>query len=192
MALTLFSIKQKENEQLRGYIRRFTLATLEVSITLEEVLITALSQGLRGGEFFKAISLDPPRSFDEALRRAERYINLEEAQRTKMAEVTSPNDKANGREETRKMGAGPSRQEAVPEGMSGNRRIGPRFDEYAPLVTTPLKILMTIEKHPMLKWPKTYSEVPRKSPAAGSFCRFHNDYGHSTDDCQPPSSASLP
>lgn len=101
-----------------------------------------------------------------------------------MVEAAGPSDKNRGREEIRKPGTGPLSQEPVPEMRTGNRRSGPRFDEYAPLVATPSRILMTIEKHPMLRCPRTYSEVPRKSPAAGSFCRFHNDYSHATDDCQ--------
>lgn len=119
-------------------------------------------------------------TFDQLLERAERYINLEEAQKIKKDErgAQAP-DRRRGNEESKRIEPSDFRWESFPE-----RREGPRFDQYAPLISAPLHILMTIERSPILKWPSTYSQVPRKSPVAGGFCRFHNDYGHSTDECQ--------
>ncbi|XP_012831554.1 PREDICTED: uncharacterized protein LOC105952536 [Erythranthe guttata] len=34
-----------------------------------------------------------------------------------------------------------------------------------------------------LRWPRFAREEPRRSPALGTFCRFHNEYGHTTDEC---------
>lgn len=178
--ITLFSIKQRVEEPLREYVKRFTAAMLEVPIASEEILISAMAQGLREGDLFRSLALEPVPSFDMLLERAEKYINLEEAQKIKKEEnETARVDQKRGREEGKKQDPVTIRKDAPRE-----RRIGPRFDQYSPLKAAPSQILATIERSPMLRWPATYSQVPRRAPSAGGFCRFHNDYGHVTDECQ--------
>lgn len=119
-------------------------------------------------------------SFDQLLERAERYINLEEAQKIKKEERrVATFDKRKIRDDVRRADPPNFKRETFQE-----RRVGPQFDQYAPLTSAPSHILMTLERSPMLRWPSTYAQVPRKSPATGGFFRFHNDYGHSTDECQ--------
>lgn len=178
--ITLFSIKQQMEESLRAYVKRFNTAMLEVPAASEEIKISAMTQGLREGDLFRSLALDPVSTFDRLLERAERYINLEEAQKIKKEERgAQAQDRKNGKKDPRRPELPGYKRETFPE-----RRIGPRFDQYAPLTTAPSHILMTIERSPLIKWPSTYSQVPKKSPAAGGFCRFHYDYGHSTDECQ--------
>ncbi|XP_012833285.1 PREDICTED: uncharacterized protein LOC105954155 [Erythranthe guttata] len=178
--LTLFAVRQKENEPLRSYVQRFNSATLEVPATSEEVLINALAQGLRMGEFFDSLSKKAPVSFNDLLRRAEKYINAEEARRSRTMESTQPAERRRERprEEMRKQEPTPRREPGM------DRRVGPRFENYAPLSSAPSEILVAIANHPKLKWPRTYAEVPRKSANAGPYCKFHNEHGHSTDECQ--------
>ncbi|KAI3448580.1 hypothetical protein Pfo_005245 [Paulownia fortunei] len=92
-SLTLFSIKQKDNEALRSYIKRFTAAALEVPSATQEVLSNALAQGLQDGEFFRSLAKKSARSFDDLLARAEKYINMEEAQRMKRDEGERKRDR---------------------------------------------------------------------------------------------------
>lgn len=103
-----------------------------------------------------------------------------------MAETNPPNERKRGREETRRVEPAVPRRDAVEDRREAGpeRRVGSLFDHYAPLVSPSSQILMTIEEHPMRRWPKTYSEVPKKSHSLGSFCRLHNDYGHTTDECE--------
>ncbi|KAI3458805.1 hypothetical protein Pfo_015468 [Paulownia fortunei] len=75
MSLTLFSIKQKDNEALRSYIKRFTAAALE------------------DGEFFRSLAKKSARSFDDLLGRVEKYINMQEAQRMKRDEGERKRDR---------------------------------------------------------------------------------------------------
>lgn len=44
--LALFSLKQKENERLRSYVKRFTSAALDIPSATQEVLVKALAQSL--------------------------------------------------------------------------------------------------------------------------------------------------
>lgn len=62
------------------------MAMLEVPGASEEIKIRAMTQGLREGDLFRSLALDPIITFDRLLERAERYINLEEAQRIKKEE----------------------------------------------------------------------------------------------------------
>lgn len=52
MVPSLFTIKQRACETLRNYIRRLNKATLEVSSSTPEILVSAFSQGMYEGEFF--------------------------------------------------------------------------------------------------------------------------------------------
>ncbi|XP_012833437.1 PREDICTED: uncharacterized protein LOC105954309 [Erythranthe guttata] len=178
--LTLFAVRQREGEYLRSFIKRFISATLEVPITLEEVLISALAQGLRAGDFFTSLSKKPPASFNALLKKAERYMNAEEAVHNKFGESKGGYEAKREKKEDRIQ----KPTQLARREVQNERKIGPRFDSYAPLVAQPGEILLAIENNPKLKWPRTYAEAPKRSPTLGSFCRFHNDYGHTTNECQ--------
>ncbi|XP_012852522.1 PREDICTED: uncharacterized protein LOC105972126 [Erythranthe guttata] len=178
--LTLFAVRQRDGESLRSFIKRFISATLEVPITSEEVLISALAQGLRAGDFFTSLSKKPPASFNALLKKAERYMNAEEAVHNKFGEAKGNHEAKRERKEDRMQRP----TQLARREVQSERKIGPRFDSYAALVAQPGEILLSIENNPKLKWPRTYAEAPKRSPTQGSFCRFHNDYGHTTNECQ--------
>ncbi|XP_073064179.1 uncharacterized protein [Primulina eburnea] len=79
--LSMFVMKQQENETLREFVQRFNSAALEIPAATPDIMISAFTQGLRGGEFFKSLVKKPPLSYDDLLARAEKYVNLEDAQR---------------------------------------------------------------------------------------------------------------
>ncbi|XP_073121510.1 uncharacterized protein [Henckelia pumila] len=78
-AYSLFEVKQLGEEFLRTYIKNFNKADLEVPTCAQETKITAFTQGLWEGEFFKSLVKKSPRTFEDLLARAEKYINMEEA-----------------------------------------------------------------------------------------------------------------
>ncbi|XP_073044289.1 uncharacterized protein [Primulina eburnea] len=84
--LSLFVMKQQEGETLREFVQRFNNVALEIPAVTPDIMISAFTQGLRGGEFFKSLVKKPPSSYDDLLARAEKYINLEDAQRHKRME----------------------------------------------------------------------------------------------------------
>ncbi|XP_073130434.1 uncharacterized protein [Henckelia pumila] len=81
--LSLFEIKQLNEESLRAYIKKFNRVALEVPACAPETKITAFTQGLREGEFFRFLVQRAPRYFEDLLAQAEKYISMEEAQRQK-------------------------------------------------------------------------------------------------------------
>ncbi|XP_073291060.1 uncharacterized protein [Primulina huaijiensis] len=105
--LSLFVMKQQETETLREFIRRFNDAALDIPDASPDIIISAFTQGLRGGEFFKSLVKKPPSSYDDLLSRAEKYVNLEDAQRHKRMEQRSGGSRVEGAERGgRKRGAG--------------------------------------------------------------------------------------
>ncbi|KAK6140855.1 hypothetical protein DH2020_025387 [Rehmannia glutinosa] len=87
-----------EHEPLRGYVKRFNSAALDVPSATQEVLSSALSQGLQESDFFKSIAKRPAKNFDDLLASAEKYVNLEQAQKGKK-------DKSREKEEGQGRGA---------------------------------------------------------------------------------------
>ncbi|XP_012837662.1 PREDICTED: uncharacterized protein LOC105958201 [Erythranthe guttata] len=171
-----------EKESLRNYIKRFTSATLEVPTTSDEVLMASLSQGLRDDEFFRALALEPSPDFDNLLGRASRFINLEEARQQNIEE--SPQALGVRTNETRKGKEPVPPRRDTSSGRSNAQDIKcPRYQSYQPLIAPLSNVLCTIEKRNDLRWPRFAREEPRRSPALGNFCRFHNEYGHTTDEC---------
>ncbi|KAL0416110.1 UNVERIFIED_CONTAM: hypothetical protein Slati_3442900 [Sesamum latifolium] len=81
--LSLFAVRQKDDEPLKEYLQRFNTAALEVPATTQEVKASAFSQGLLDGDFFKSLAKKPVAKFDALLARATKYINMEEAQAAK-------------------------------------------------------------------------------------------------------------
>ncbi|XP_075507438.1 uncharacterized protein LOC142544263 [Primulina tabacum] len=90
--LSLFVIKQQEAETLREFVQPFNNAAVEIPAATPDIMISAFTQGLRGGEFFKSLVKKPPSSYDDLLARAEKYVNFEDAQpnRDKVMEVREP------------------------------------------------------------------------------------------------------
>ncbi|XP_075500196.1 uncharacterized protein LOC142538781 [Primulina tabacum] len=105
--LSMFVMKQQEAETLREFVQRFNSATLEIPAATPDIMISAFTQGLRGGEFFKSLVKKPPSSYDDLLARAEKYVNLEDAQRYRRMENRHGGSRVEGAERGgKKRGAG--------------------------------------------------------------------------------------
>ncbi|KAL0421005.1 UNVERIFIED_CONTAM: hypothetical protein Slati_3123400 [Sesamum latifolium] len=53
MELSLFAVRQKDNETLKEYLQRFNVAALEVPSATQEVKASAFFQGLLDGGFLQ-------------------------------------------------------------------------------------------------------------------------------------------
>ncbi|XP_073153066.1 uncharacterized protein [Henckelia pumila] len=76
---------KQDQETLRKFIQHFNGAALEVSTATPDILISAFTQGLKGGEFFKSLVKKPPSSYDDLLARAEKdkVMGVDEGRRRK-------------------------------------------------------------------------------------------------------------
>ena len=75
----LLTIKQGEKETLRSYVTRFTQGMLEVDETNDKVQLTTFKAGLKSRDFVASLAKNPPKSMAEALLKAQKYMNSEEA-----------------------------------------------------------------------------------------------------------------
>ncbi|XP_052189934.1 uncharacterized protein LOC127799746 [Diospyros lotus] len=128
-----------------------------------------------------SMALTPPRTFTEALARANKYINAEEVMKVKRAE--QPDRKEREKEKKKpvveqKTDYRPSRAPDRP-GFGGAR--GSPVN-YTPLNTSRAEILLALEDKNYLRRPPPLKSPPN-TRSKKKYCRFHRDHGHDTEDC---------
>ena len=64
---------------MRSYVTRFTQGMLEVDETNDKVQLTTFKAGLKSKEFVASLAKNPPKTMAEALLKAQKYMNIEEA-----------------------------------------------------------------------------------------------------------------
>ncbi|KAL0457977.1 UNVERIFIED_CONTAM: hypothetical protein Slati_0424900 [Sesamum latifolium] len=75
--ISLFGVKQEDNESLRAYVQCFNTTILEDPTAHQEVLVSAFTQGLYGDPLFESLTKKPAVDYLDVLTRAEKYMNLE-------------------------------------------------------------------------------------------------------------------
>jgi Retrotransposon gag protein len=166
----LFNTKQRGDETLRQYLTRYNKVRLEVPSANEDIWMNALVNGIRKGPFFDSLIVKAPRNFGELLQEAESYIHLEEASKIK-------EDADKGKDKRNRDGKSSETRDRDDKGMSSGH-----IKKYTPLTHPREEILQAMEKMRDLRWPRTYSTSPKREES-DYFCRFHNDYGHTTESC---------
>ncbi|XP_073123141.1 uncharacterized protein [Henckelia pumila] len=157
--LSLFEVKQVGEESLRAYIKKFNKITLEIPACAPKTRITAFTQGLREGKFFRSLVKKTPRNFEDLLARAEKYINMEEAQKQKRDK-----DKREGNRE---------RGNRNNSGGGKNDYLGRLMAHALPKVTRDRGVHVCEE------------EVRQTSQkGAGKYCSIHEVNTHDTSECR--------
>ncbi|XP_075504634.1 uncharacterized protein LOC142542074 [Primulina tabacum] len=160
-AFSLFEVKQNPEESLRAYIRRFNRVALDVPTCATETKTTAFTQGLREGEFFKSLTKKVPGDFEDLLSRAEKYINMEKAQKQ--------NREAVRKEKGDRM--------SKPEERGQKRGNTGHFSHHVPL-----KIAQEREVQECSRDLDPDHQLSR--PEKSGFCSFHKVCHHNTENCK--------
>ncbi|KAL0439136.1 UNVERIFIED_CONTAM: hypothetical protein Slati_2396600 [Sesamum latifolium] len=140
----------------------------------QEVKASAFSQGLLDGDFFKSLAKKSVSKFDALLAPAAKYINMEDTQAAK------------------KESRGEKRKETKEEALSKKPHVDtrdrkPPFQRvnvvYTPLIVPITQALMAVEGKGLLTRPRSWKGNPQR-PKSDKFCHFHNNYGHTTEECR--------
>ncbi|XP_073017963.1 uncharacterized protein [Primulina eburnea] len=123
-----------------------SLAALEISAATPEIMISAFTHGLRGGEFFKSLVKKPPSSYDDLLARAEKYVNLEDAQQHRRMEQQPGESRVEGAERG-------GRKRGARERYEDKARSGGQFSSHVPLDRSRDKVMEVRE--PERRWEKS-------------------------------------
>ncbi|XP_074559159.1 uncharacterized protein LOC141815103 [Curcuma longa] len=164
--MDLFSVKQKSKESLKQYVRRFNQEAREVPAAQSEVLVSAFSQGLIEGDFFRSLIKKPPENFDALLTRADKYIHVEEAQSARRTNADSHHH------------GGPSQQSAP--AVRTERRPPPQplrrpEPEHHARPEVGPRVIQAVNSRPaQSSGPSRW--LPR-------FCAYHKSRTHDTRDC---------
>ncbi|KAK2997639.1 hypothetical protein RJ639_026632 [Escallonia herrerae] len=127
--------------------------------------------------WFKSLQPSPPGNMKALLEKANKYIQAEEYLETHRER------RGEGKPEQKKR----PREITPPEGKSAKR---PKHDErrpkdtfnLTPLNARPSQILHEIKDNKALQWPDRMKSRPNKRNK-DLWCHFHNDHGHTTDNC---------
>ncbi|XP_073119774.1 uncharacterized protein [Henckelia pumila] len=171
---SLFAIKQREHENLRVYIRRFSALALEVPAATPDLLISAFMQGLDTKDFLKSLIKRPAETYEELLARAEKYVNMEEIQVSRAAmKRERPKSPKGNRVPNNNSGMGqPFRPVLLGE-----------FTSLTPLRMNKVRALQICDDRKLTQRPPWAEKGPRNRES-DKYCHFHNEYGHTTEDCR--------
>ncbi|XP_022880800.1 uncharacterized protein LOC111398077 [Olea europaea var. sylvestris] len=80
-AIGLMQVVQDKDESLQEYLARFSLATLGIRDLQMFAVVTALMNGTRNRAFKMSLSKNPPESMHDLLKKGDKYVDAEEAEK---------------------------------------------------------------------------------------------------------------
>ncbi|KAI5424009.1 hypothetical protein KIW84_030288 [Lathyrus oleraceus] len=157
--------------------------------TTEHMKKYLLERGLLpGSELSRAVGIEPPRTLNELLHKAQAYIRYEEKQ---VAHNASSGRNAGETEHSKREDTsisrrnGDKRREERPREPREGRGPAGRYSEYT-LLTAPRERILaecinSEFKQGRVRFPKP--SAPKPHTDKSKYCRFHRSHGHVTEDC---------
>ncbi|KAI5418790.1 hypothetical protein KIW84_043134 [Lathyrus oleraceus] len=157
--------------------------------TTEHMKKYLLERGLLpGNELSRAVGIEPPRTLNELLHKAQAYIRYEEKQVAHNARSgrNAGETEHSKREDTSiSRRNGDKRREERPRELREGRGPAGRYSEYT-LLTAPRERILaecinSEFKQGRVRFPKP--SAPKPHTDKSKYCRFHRSHGHVTEDC---------
>ena len=142
--------------------------------------LTTFKPGLKSRDFVASLAKNPPKIMAEALLKAQKYMNAEEA----LAAIDGVDKtKKKEKEDDRRRQKRDRTDRWNDEGNKRKEDKNPRLVKFTLLVMPVDQILTEIRDEPSLKWPRPLHSSPNMHDKR-KYCRFHKDHGHYTKDCR--------
>ncbi|GJY25944.1 reverse transcriptase domain-containing protein [Tanacetum coccineum] len=166
----IHNIKQRDGETIEEFMERFKVETGRMKGAPECMRISEFMHGVNNPELTKRLNEHVPKTMEEMLITTTAFIRGEAAAAGKKKGHTS------WRTQDQSKRHGSERR----SDFRGQPRDGRGSSKFTPLTRTPKEILTT-EAGKFKPPPPMVTPVEKRS--SNKFCDFHNDKGHSTDEC---------
>ncbi|XP_031116588.1 uncharacterized protein LOC116020244 [Ipomoea triloba] len=177
--LHLSRVHQDEGEALKTYLARWQKEVQTIEGLDEQVVITFFMESLRAGKLFIDLHNDRPKTYVEAIQRASRQVDTEEAVRQKRqreaagSSSTKPQPESRSRTEPERTSRTKTRR--------GPARVG--VPPHRPTVAQPVhEVKDSLPPPPPLK-PGDQPEVLPPGGVSSKYCRYHRSTTHTTNEC---------
>ena len=128
----LLNIQQAEGESLRQYVTRFNKELLQVDKAEDQVILTTFQARLLPRDFFFSITKSPPKTVAELLRKAQKYMNAEDAVLAKEMKGKRKRDEGTSSNHNKKKETQSVRQTIGKKKELPNKK--PKFTNFTPLI----------------------------------------------------------
>ncbi|GKC42281.1 reverse transcriptase domain-containing protein [Tanacetum coccineum] len=166
----IHNIKQRDGETIEEFMERFKVETGRMKGAPECMRISGFMHGVNNPELTKRLNEHVPKTMEEMMIATTAFIRGEAAAAGKKKGQTSWRA-----QEQSKRHASERRSD-----FRSQPREGRGSSRFTPLTRTPKEILAT-EAGKFKPPPPMVTPVEKRS--SNKFCDFHNDKGHSTDEC---------
>ncbi|XP_019154324.1 PREDICTED: uncharacterized protein LOC109150802 [Ipomoea nil] len=176
--MTLTAIQQGETETLKEFLKRWQKEVQVVEDLDDRTALTLFMEALRSGDLFTSLRRETPDTYAQAVQRANRYAETEEALQQKIRrEAKRPRDKTRTRPSDR-----PTKREE-----RSNVIRGPPLPRHRAVATLGARHVHEVQPpRPTENLPPPPTKAEER-PAAGRarYCRYHRSTGHSTEEYYP-------
>ncbi|GKV17243.1 hypothetical protein SLEP1_g27774 [Rubroshorea leprosula] len=183
-----FSIMQAQNASDALMCKMFNDAMLEVNAFDEAVGVTAVIQGLNHDRFRDNLIKNTPTTFDEVNQRSLKFIKAEEYVLSKPQppkEVRTPTWREEGQSRKKfkpTQNRGPIPIPKLDRHGSSTPQTRPRPPSWTSFTIPRSQILMQIKNKMEMRRPTPLQSLPTSRDHT-RYCDFHQDHGHTTEEC---------